>query len=161
MKYSNKKDVIQCNFFIITLLLILLSIVIIDKLLNIYFINNYIIILISLCICSLILGLIKKRIIIEYDVSGDVLSIRNYHWYAPYNKSRRPLFEMPKKDLISFEIIQVFLWRDLYIKFINEDGKNRIIKINISSFSQKQAHRMHIELSTFLVTGNYHERRVS
>lgn len=164
MKYSNKREVINNNIFMLLLIIGSVSILLLGEILSDIFhtklINIYSNILIVVIISLSILRLIKKNKIIEYDVSGEVLSIKTYQWFRKYSKSKRPTFEMPRKNIKNIEIIRFYLWRYVLITFLNEEEKNIKIRINISSFSEKQAHRMHIELATFLISAKKNEKEL-
>ena len=96
--------------------------------------------------------------IIEYEISGEIFSIKSYKWYENYNRHKRPLFEMPKNEIISYKIEKKYLLKFLFINFLNEERKIKKIRINISSLSKKNIHKMHIEFSSFLSSKKNYEK---
>lgn len=163
MMYTNKKEVIRYNYIMLTLSLGILLIIYLEELLIEIFhiqLTVYSMVIMGALFMYCTKELITKNKIIEYDFSSDVLSIKSFEWYKNHQKSSKPFFEMPTQNLISYEIEQVYLWRYLVFIFINETGKSRKIRFNISCFSRKEMYRIHEELST-LLTHTRNEERLS
>lgn len=159
MRVSNKKKVIIYNYTIMYMIFVMLLIIglkdILAEIFAIQFINVYSSVIMGIATVYCLFILVTKNKIIEYDTSIDKLSIRTYPWYKNINKSLGKTYIIPQKNLIHYNIEQVFLCKFLNIILINEIGKNKKICIDITSLSQNEANKLHVELEIFLLTKKY------
>lgn len=92
--------------------------------------------------------LAKGQLIFEYDISGEILSIKSYKWYTINKKIVSPVLEMPKKNLIKYEIEDVYLKTYLLLHFKIHSGKIRIQRVDITWCSRKEIQEMQTRFNT-------------
>ena len=154
MKISNKKRVLIFNLLIFSLMIFLILISIFLKInkqhIPFEFLKSTLPIFILILLALSIL-LVKGLLIFEYEISGEVLSIKNYKWYLLNKKIISPTFEMPQKNILKIEIENIFLKKYLKIFFKNESNRTMIKRIDITGSSNKQIKEMYIHLTHFLI----------
>lgn len=155
MTETNKRRIVLLNLTLIMIIISILLILYIGKINKsfIYFeiLSGYII-FISLFILGLLIfiSIIRWQLIFEYDISGEVLSIKNYKWYNSSRKIIRPVFEIPKSQITNFEIKKIYFWKYLIISFQKDSGKKIEVEINITGCSQKQIDKLCLDFKNFL-----------
>lgn len=162
MKNINKKKFFYLYILTLVLLFFLMIILIIQTIdINIIPVNtlrNTPIVVILIFSIALVMFM-NGQMIFEYDISGEVLSIKNYNWFLMNKKLISPIFEIPKKSLIKFEIEEVFLKKYLIIFFKKESGKIMKTKFDITGCTNKQTRNIHLELVYFLINTNHGKKR--
>lgn len=162
MKNTNKRRVLYFNILLLLLLLFLVMILIIHTI-DIHIIPIKILritpVVVILIFSTIIAMLINGQMIFEYDISGEVLSIKNYKWFLINKKIIFPVFEMPKKSLIKFEIENVLFKKYLNIFFRKESGNIMKKRIDITGCTNKQTKNIHLDLVYFLIDNKYEEKR--
>lgn len=163
MKNINKKRIFYLNILTLVLLFFLMIILIIQTIdINIIPVNtlrNTPIVVILIFSIALVMFM-NGQMIFEYDISGEVLSIKNYNWFLMNKKLISPIFEIPKKSLIKFEIEEVFLKKYLIIFFKKESGKIMKTKFDITGCTNKQTRNIHLELVYFLINTNHGKKEI-
>lgn len=77
------------------------------------------------------------RPIFEYDSDGEALNFRNSHIiYLLAKKNAKD--EFPKYKLLSFKIVNAFIFKSLYVYIISKKSHVLILKYDISYLSIKQ-----------------------
>ncbi|MCE3074633.1 hypothetical protein [Chryseobacterium gwangjuense] len=92
------------------------------------------------------------RQIFEYDSDGEALNFKNRNIVPFINK---PLSdEFPKYKLISYEIIDIFLIKRLYVKVSSKNMGSTMLKYEISYLSKKEIKDLKFSLNKVVKTNN-------
>ncbi|WEK70963.1 MAG: hypothetical protein P0Y62_05255 [Candidatus Chryseobacterium colombiense] len=92
------------------------------------------------------------RQIFEYDSDGEALNFRNRNIVPFINK---PLSdEFPKYKLISYEIVDMFLIKRLYVKVSSKNTGSTMLKYEISYLSKKEIKDLKFSLNKVVTTNN-------
>lgn len=92
------------------------------------------------------------RQIFEYDSDGEALNFRNRNIVPFINK---PLSdEFPKYKLISYEIVDMFLIKRLYVKVSSKNMGSTMLKYEISYLSKKEIKDLKFSLNKVVKTNN-------
>jgi hypothetical protein len=146
MKIDNKKRVgYFMTFQLVVLALLFLAISILMYLGYIFVIGIFS--LITLLI--LLYRLLKIQFVFEYENSGQVISIKNYHWLSVGKKN--PVFEMPQKKIIRIEVKELTFRKYLIILFLNSSGKILRRNIDITFCSKNETNQLLENISNNLV----------
>ena len=100
-----------------------------------------------LLVIPLLLGLIfilRGRQIFEYDSDGEALNFKNRNVLF-YEKPISD--EFPKYKLISYEVIDVLIFRKLYINVSSKKNKVITLKYDVSYLSKKELKDLKFSLS--------------
>ena len=77
------------------------------------------------------------RPIFEYDSDGEALNFRNSHIIYLLSK-KNAKDEFPKYKLLKFNIVNAFIFRELYIYISSKKSHVLILKYDLSFLSRKQ-----------------------
>ncbi|MHA3043807.1 hypothetical protein JSO61_000510 [Riemerella anatipestifer] len=88
---------------------------------------------------------IKGRQIFEYDSDGEALNFQNRHIIAFLGKNIKD--EFPKYKLDSYELVDAFLFRRLYIRLKNKKGSLTVLKYDISYLNSKEIKDLKLSLN--------------
>ncbi|WP_326983867.1 hypothetical protein VUJ46_04825 [Chryseobacterium sp. MYb264] len=92
------------------------------------------------------------RQIFEYDSDGEALNFKNRNVIPFLDK---PLHdEFPKYKLISYDIINVFFVKRLYITISSKNSGSTILKYQISYLTKKEVNDLKLSLSKVIKTNN-------
>ncbi|MEJ8590471.1 hypothetical protein JSO62_01005 [Riemerella anatipestifer] len=88
---------------------------------------------------------IRGRQIFEYDSDGEALNFQNRNIIDSLGKNAKD--EFPKYKLDSYEIVDVFLFRRLYIRLKNKKGSLTVLKYDISYLNSKEIKDLKLSLN--------------
>ncbi|MDY3350869.1 hypothetical protein PG357_02600 [Riemerella anatipestifer] len=88
---------------------------------------------------------IKGRQFFEYDSDGEALNFQNRNIIAFLGKDAKD--EFPKYKLDSYEIVDVFLFRRLYVRLKNKKGSLTVLKYDISYLNSKEIKDLKLSLN--------------
>ncbi|AFR36448.1 hypothetical protein [Riemerella anatipestifer] len=88
---------------------------------------------------------IRGRQIFEYDSDGEALNFQNRNIIDSLGKNAKD--EFPKYKLDSYEIVDVFLFRRLYIRLKNKKGSLTVLKYDISYLSNREVKDLKLSLN--------------
>ncbi|MDY3317476.1 hypothetical protein PG637_08490 [Riemerella anatipestifer] len=88
---------------------------------------------------------IKGRQFFEYDSDGETLNFQNRNIIAFLGKDARD--EFPKYKLVSYDIIDTFLFRKLYVKIKSKKGNLTVLKYDISYLSNREVKDLKLSLN--------------
>jgi len=146
MKINNKKRVgYFMTFQLVVLALLFLAISILIYLGYIFVLGIFS--LITLLI--LVYKLLKIQFVFEYENSGQVISIKNYHWLSVGRKN--PVFEMPQKKIIRIEVKEQTFRKYLILLFLNSSGRVLRKNIDITFCSENETHKLLGDISNNLI----------
>ncbi len=154
MRLSNRNKASAYNF-INTVLLILLVFGIAAFLLeefrfHILGAEGYLLIIIP--VIMLVAFHLNGRQIFEYDSDGEALHFRNRNIIPFLDK---PLSdEFPKYKLMSYEVIDVFFMKRLYIKISSKNNGSTMLKYEISYLTKKEVNDLKLSLNKVVKANN-------
>ena len=93
--------------------------------------------------------------VFEYEITGEVFSIKSYQWYLINKKRILPVLEMPKKSLVKFKIEKVFFKRYLLLFFKVDSGKIITKRIDISGCSLHEIRELQLRFNLILNFNNH------
>ncbi|WP_294296083.1 hypothetical protein [uncultured Chryseobacterium sp.] len=100
----------------------------------------------------ILLFYISGRQIFEYDSDGEALHFRNRN-IIPF--LQRPLSdEFPKYKLLKFEVINLFVFKRLYITISSKNSGSTILKYEISYLTKKEVNDLKFSLHKVVKTNN-------
>lgn len=147
MRLSNRNKASIYNF-VHTLLLMMVIFGIAAFLLNEYRFHavgkeSYIILVLPILL--LVIFHLNGRQIFEYDSDGEALNFKNRN-IIPFLD--RPLHdEFPKYKLMTYEIVNVFFIKRLYVTISSKNSGSTILKYEISYLNQKEVNDLKISLN--------------
>ena len=95
---------------------------------------------------SIILILLQKCSVVDYDSTGEVLSVKKYFVLFP---KQMELFEIPKIYVTKWKI-EKKIWKSyLILYFENSQGKKLIRYIDISTYTQQQILKIQSDLNQY------------
>lgn len=145
MKIDNKKKVSNYMSLYLIVLVFLFSIITIIGYFD-YHLFSGIFFLIVLIV--LVYGFLKNQFVLEYENSGQVISIKNYQWLSYGNK--RPVFEMPQKRIIRVEIRKRIFRKYLIIFFSNSSDKLLRKNIDITFCNENETNKLLVDITNNL-----------
>lgn len=115
---NNKRRIISFNILMLVLILVLPMLLFLQRI-----VKNKIplemlqepIPLFLFFLLMIIILYTKGKMVFEYEITGEVFSIKSYQWYLINKKRILPVLEMPKKSLVKFKIEKVFFKRYLLL----------------------------------------------
>lgn len=158
MRLSNRKKIPLYNF-ILTLINVLIIIGLIaftleETRLALFGNESYLFIVIPFLL--LFLFLLRGRQIFEYDSDGEAVNFRNRHILPFMGKDARD--EFPKYKLVSYEFVNVFFFKKLYIKIKSKKEHFTILKYDISYLTQKEIKDLKMSLRKIIHTNKEAKR---
>lgn len=103
-----------------------------------------------------ILFLLNGRQIFEYDSDGEAIHFRNRNIIPFLDK---PLSdEFPKYKLISYEIIDLFFMKRLYVKISSKNNGSTMLKYEISYLTKKEINDLKLSLNKVVKTNNENKK---
>lgn len=139
MRLSNRAKAPRYHF-VGTLLLVVffagISIFVIDQL-KMDFLGWKSYLLLIVPILLLLLFYYRGRQIFEYDSDGEALNFRNRNVFPILNKPLND--EFPKYKFVKYELIDLFIFRRLYITITSKKNTATVLKYDISYLTSKQA----------------------
>ena len=134
-KGSIKKIAIFYGFLTLLCILFLFT-VLIFKNLNEY--KNIVLLSLTPCLAILILLLYNLKII-RIENSGEVITIKKYHFYK--NNSHKPIYEIPVNQIDSINIFKGLFASNVIMSI---KSKNRVLKIKLKllGFSKSQLNKI-------------------
>ncbi|MHA3045911.1 hypothetical protein JSO59_000870 [Riemerella anatipestifer] len=88
---------------------------------------------------------IRGRQIFEYDSDGEALNFQNRNIIDFLGKNVKDKF--PKYKLDSYEIVDIFLFRRLYVRLKNKKGSLTVLKYDISYLNSKEIKDLKLSLN--------------
>ncbi|ADZ13106.1 hypothetical protein [Riemerella anatipestifer] len=101
--------------------------------------------IIAFAILLYLIFYIRGRQIFEYDSDGEALNFQNRNIIDSLGKNAKD--EFPKYKLDSYEIVDVFLFRRLYIRLKNKKGSLTVLKYDISYLNSKEIKDLKLSLN--------------
>ncbi len=153
MRISNRSKISIYNFMNMMLVLILAGGIIaflLEERLNVLGDLSYLFIVVpaTMLLAFYLIG----RQVFEYDSDGEALNFKNRNIVPFINK---PLSdEFPKYKLISYEIIDMFLIKRLYVKVSSKNTGSTMLKYEISYLSKKEIKDLKFSLNKVVKTNN-------
>ncbi|MDY3547017.1 hypothetical protein PG291_00155 [Riemerella anatipestifer] len=148
MRLSNKIRIPYYQFTFtlanVTLMIGLIFFVLQNKVVKLFTIPVDMII-ISFAVFLYFIFYIRGRQVFEYDSDGEALSFQNRNIIAFLGKNAKD--EFPKYKLDSYEVIDAFLFRKLYVKLKNKKGGLTILKYDISYLNNKEIRDLKLSLN--------------
>ncbi|MCS3531747.1 hypothetical protein [Chryseobacterium sp. JUb7] len=154
MRLSNRNKASVYNFINTLLLLILvfgISAFLLEEFrFNILGVESYLLIIIP--IIMMLAFHLTGRQIFEYDSDGEALHFRNRNIIPFLDK---PLSdEFPKYKLMSYEVIDVFFVKRLYIKISSKNNGSTMLKYEISYLTKKEVNDLKLSLNKVVKANN-------
>lgn len=106
--------------------------------------------LVGIPLFLLIIMYAKGRQIFEYDSDGEALNFKNKNVIAFLDKDLND--EFPKYKMLSYEIIDIFILKRLYITVSSKKNKSLILRYDISYLTKKELKDLIISLSKVIKT---------
>ena len=146
MRLSNRSKVSYYNF-ILTLINVLILVgiatfILEETKLAMFGKESYLFIIVPVLL--LVLFLIRGRQIFEYDSDGEAVNFRNRHIIPFLGKDAKD--EFPKYKLVSYEFVNAFFFRKLYIKIKSKKEHLTILKYDISYLTEKESKDLKMSL---------------
>ena len=140
MRLSNRSRIPIYNFvftLINVLILIGLAGFILEKT-RLAMFGNESILFVLLPVVLLILFLVRGRQIFEYDSDGEAVNFKNRNIIPFLSKEIRD--EFPKYKILSYEVVNAFLFKKLYVKIKSRKEHHQavILKYDISYLTDKE-----------------------
>ncbi|MEN4762724.1 hypothetical protein ABEG63_20560 [Chryseobacterium sp. C39-AII1] len=154
MRLSNRNKAPVYNF-INTVLLMILAVGIAGFLLeefrfNVLGVESYLLLVIPVAL--IVFFYLNGRQVFEYDSDGEALNFKNRN-VIPFLD--RPLHdEFPKYKLISYDIINIFFVKRLYITISSKNSGSTILKYQISYLTKKEVNDLKFSLSKVIKANN-------
>ena len=109
-------------------------------------IEEYLLLIVPLVF--LVIFYLRGKQIFEYDSDGEGLTIKNRHilpyFHAPVSD------EFPKYKLLSYNIVDAFILKRLYISIKRKNNSSLILKYDISNLTKKEVDDMKHSLSKII-----------
>lgn len=159
MRLSNRNKASVYNFVNTVLLMILLAgiagFLLEEFRFNVLGLESYLLLIIPIGLVMFFY--LNGRQIFEYDSDGEALNFKNRN-VIPFLET--PLHdEFPKYKLISYDVINVFFVKRLYITISSKNSGSTILKYQISYLTKKEVNDLKFSLSKVIKTNN--EKRVN
>ena len=140
MRLSNRSRMSIYNF-VLTLINVLIVIGLAGFILEktrLAMFGNESILFILLPVVLLILFLVRGRQIFEYDSDGEAVNFKNRNIIPFLSKEIRD--EFPKYKILSYEVVNAFLFKKLYVKIKSRKQHHQaiILKYDISYLTDKE-----------------------
>ncbi len=140
MRLSNRSRIPIYNF-VLTLINVLIVIGLAGFILEktrLAMFGNESILFILLPVVLLILFLVRGRQIFEYDSDGEAVNFKNRNIIPFLSKEIRD--EFPKYKILSYEVVNAFLFKKLYVKIKSRKEHHQaiILKYDISYLTDKE-----------------------
>ena len=140
MRLSNRSRIPIYNF-VLTLINVLIVIGLAGFILEktrLAMFGNESILFVLLPVVLLILFLVRGRQIFEYDSDGEAVNFKNRNIIPFLSKEIRD--EFPKYKILSYEVVNAFLFKKLYIKIKSKKEHHQaiILKYDISYLTDKE-----------------------
>ena len=140
MRLSNRSRIPIYNF-VLTLINVLIVIGLAGFILEktrLAMFGNESILFVLLPVVLLILFLVRGRQIFEYDSDGEAVNFKNRNIIPFLSKEIRD--EFPKYKILSYEVVNVFLFKKLYVKIKSRKQHHQaiILKYDISYLTDKE-----------------------
>lgn len=113
-------------------------------------------ILLLLAALVLVIMYVRGKQIFVYDSDGEALNFKNRNVYSVF--SRPASDEFPKYKLKSFEIIDVVIFRKLYITIDSKKNNSATLKYDISYLSSKEVSDLKQSLNKVIKTNQENSR---
>ena len=140
MRLSNRSRIPIYNF-VLTLINVLIVIGLAGFILEktrLAMFGNESILFVLLPVVLLILFLVRGRQIFEYDSDGEAVNFKNRNIIPFLSKEIRD--EFPKYKILSYEVVNAFLFKKLYVKIKSRKEHHQaiILKYDISYLTEKE-----------------------
>ncbi len=140
MRLSNRSRIPIYNF-VLTLINVLIVIGLAGFILEktrLAMFGNESILFVLLPVVLLILFLVRGRQIFEYDSDGEAVNFKNRNIIPFLSKEIRD--EFPKYKILSYEVVNAFLFKKLYVKIKSRKEHHQaiILKYDISYLTDKE-----------------------
>lgn len=154
MRLSNRNKASVYNFvntlLIMTLLIGIVLFFLEEYRFNILGMESYLLLIIPVVL--LITFYLRGRQIFEYDSDGEALNFKNRN-ILPF--LAKPLSdEFPKYKLISYEVVDFFYIKGLYITISSKTSGSTMLKYEISYLSKKEINDLKFSLSKVVKANN-------
>ena len=140
MRLSNRSRIPIYNF-VLTLINVLIVIGLAGFILEktrLAMFGNESVLFVMLPVVLLILFLVRGRQIFEYDSDGEAVNFKNRNIIPFLSKEIRD--EFPKYKILSYEVVNAFLFKKLYVKIKSRKEHHQaiILKYDISYLTDKE-----------------------
>ena len=140
MRLSNRSRIPIYNF-VLTLINVLIVIGLAGFILEktrLAMFGNESVLFVLLPVALLILFLVRGRQIFEYDSDGEAVNFKNRNIIPFLSKEIRD--EFPKYKILSYEVVNAFLFKKLYVKIKSRKEHHQaiILKYDISYLTDKE-----------------------
>lgn len=88
---------------------------------------------------------LKGRQIFEYDSDGEALNFKNKNVVSFFSKPASD--EFPKYKLLDYEVVDILVFKRLYIKISSKKTSHTILKYDISYLSEKEINDLKFSLN--------------
>lgn len=114
--------------------------------------------LLFLLIPLFILGIfiLAGRQIFEYDSDGEALNFKNRNIVPLLGREARD--EFPKYKLISYEVVNGFIFKRLYVKISSKKNHSTVLKYDITYLSSKEIKDLKFSLSKIIKANKEHQK---
>ncbi len=114
--------------------------------------------LLFLLIPLLILGIfiLAGRQIFEYDSDGEALNFKNRNIVPLLGREARD--EFPKYKLISYEVVNGFIFKRLYVKISSKKNHSTVLKYDVTYLSSKEIKDLKFSLSKIIKANKEHQK---
>lgn len=138
MRLSNRNRVPFYNF-VLTLINVLIVVGLVAFILEktrLAMFGNESILFILIPVVFLFLFIMRGRQIFEYDSDGEAVNFKNRNVIPFLSKEVRD--EFPKYKLVSYEIVNAFLFKKLYIRIKSKKEHIAVLKYDVSYLSNRE-----------------------
>jgi hypothetical protein len=138
MRLSNRNRVPFYNF-VLTLINVLIVVGLVAFILEktrLAMFGNESILFILVPVVFLFLFIMRGRQIFEYDSDGEAVNFKNRNVIPFLSKEARD--EFPKYKLVSYEIVNAFLFKKLYIRIKSKKEHIAVLKYDVSYLSNRE-----------------------
>lgn len=104
----------------------------------------------------LVLFILRGRQIFEYDSDGEAVNFKNRNVIPFLGKDARD--EFPKYKVLSYEIVNAFIFKKLYVKIKSKKEHIAVLKYDISYLNNKEIKDLKFSLSK-IVRANREAKR--
>ena len=158
MRLSNRSKVPYYNF-VLTLINVLLIVGLLAFILEktkLAMFGNESILFILIPIILLVIFLIRGKQIFEYDSDGEALNFKNRNIIPFLSKEARD--EFPKYKLVSYEVVNGILFKNLYVRIKSKKEHIAVLKYDVSYLSNREIKDLKTSLGKIVRTNRQAEK---
>ena len=118
--------------------------------------GNESILFILIPIILLVIFLIRGKQIFEYDSDGEALNFKNRNIIPFLSKEARD--EFPKYKLVSYEVVNGILFKNLYVRIKSKKEHIAVLKYDVSYLSNREIKDLKTSLGKIVRTNRQAEK---